>query len=91
MPEATGVGEDTWTLDSGWWIPAVGWRCTRWSISRGRSLNPQLHPRTLAFEPIQRTYSYSGLLRRLDKAEYKEEAVVTFLKFIWNFSVDGFC
>lgn len=28
---------------------------TRWSISRGRSLNPQLHPRMLALKPVQRT------------------------------------
>lgn len=27
---------------------------TRWSISRGRSLNPQLHPRMLALKPVQR-------------------------------------
>lgn len=52
MAEATGVGEERgrWILDAGWWMLSVGWRCTRWSISRGRSLNPQLHPRTLGVQ-----------------------------------------
>lgn len=62
MAEATRVGAERgrWMLDAGWWMLPVGWRCTRWSISRGRSLNPQLHPHMLAFKPIQRTYGRSA-------------------------------